>query len=84
MKVIELLNLNKDILMLCNKLGIRTNDVQYIDLYNDYCKFVATGDKKSYIIAVLAERYKISERKVYMLIKHFQTDYDLNKHIIKN
>lgn len=32
------------------------------------------GDKVSYVIAVLANKYGICERKVYALIKHFQTD----------
>ena len=32
------------------------------------------GDKVSYIVAVLADRYGVSERKVFYLIKHFQSE----------
>lgn len=35
---------------------------------------VGKGDKVSYTVAVLADKYNISERKVYSLIKHFQND----------
>ena len=36
MKVIEILKLNKGMLKTCRKVGIRMEDVQYIELYNDY------------------------------------------------
>lgn len=35
---------------------------------------VGRGDKVSYAVAILADRYDISERKVYSLVKHFQND----------
>ena len=34
MKVIEILKLNKGMLKTCRKVGIRMEDVQYIELYN--------------------------------------------------
>lgn len=34
-------------------------------------------EKVSYIVAALAVKYAISERKVYALIKRFQTDCNL-------
>ena len=46
-------------------------DVEYIDLYNDYREMVGNGDKVSYVVAVLSERYHVCERKVYNLIKRF-------------
>ncbi len=49
-------------------------DVQYIELYNDYNRLLDEGEKVSYIVAVLAERYNVCERKVYMLIKRLQSD----------
>lgn len=33
-----------------------------------------SGDKVSYIVAVLSEKYAVSERKVYDLLKRFQSD----------
>lgn len=77
MKVIEILNLNKELLKIFRKVGIRLDDVQYIDLYNEYRELLSKGNKVSYIVAVLADRYGISEREVYSLIKRFQSDCNL-------
>ncbi len=77
MKVIEILKLNRDLLNICRDVGIRMDDVQYIELYNDYNRLLAAGEKVSYIVAVLAERYAISERKVYALIKRLRADRNL-------
>lgn len=49
-------------------------DVQYIELYNGYNRLLDEGEKVSYIVAVLAERYNVCERKVYTLIKRLQSD----------
>ena len=35
------------------------------------------GEKVSYIVAVLADRYVISERTVYSLIKRFSSECNL-------
>ena len=55
-------------------MGIRPDDVQYIELYNEYNKLHTNGEKVSYIVAILSERYAVSERKVYGLLKRFQSD----------
>ena len=49
-------------------------EIQYIELYNDYNRLLDEGEKVSYIVAVLAERYNVCERKVYTLIKRLQSD----------
>ena len=77
MTVFEVLKLNKDLLFYCKKLGIRVDDVIYLDLFQDYCQMGGQGFKVSYIVASLAEKYHVSERKVYSLIKRFQTDCKL-------
>jgi len=77
MKVIEILNFNKELLKKFQTPGIRMDDVQYIDLYNEYWILVAQGEKVSYIVATLADKYAISERKVYDLIKRFKSDCNL-------
>lgn len=58
-------------------MGIRPDDVQYIELYNEYNKLQTNGEKVSYIVATLSLRYGISERKVYDLINRFKTDCNL-------
>ena len=36
--------------------------------------FWIRGEKVSYTVAVLSEKYSVSERKVYALVKRFQSD----------
>ena len=74
MKVIEILNLNKELLRKFQKAGIRMDDVHYIDLYDEYRALQANGEKVSYIVATLADKYSISERKVYDLLRRFKSD----------
>ena len=45
MKVIEILNLNKELLKNFQKAGIRMDDVQYIDLFNEYRALLTQGEK---------------------------------------
>lgn len=77
MTTIELLKLNRVMLKVCLDNGIRVDDVLYIDLYDDYIRLIAEGNKVSYVVAYLAEHYTISERKVYSLLKHLHTDCNL-------
>lgn len=74
MKVVEILKLGQNILKTLQKARIRIEDVRYIGLYEDYQSIMNDGYKKSYAIAVLSERYNISERQVYYLLKRFETD----------
>lgn len=77
MKVIEILKLNRELLNICRTVGIRMDDVRYIELYNDYNRLLADGEKTSYIVAALAEKYGVCERKVYDLIRRFKADCNL-------
>ncbi len=74
MKIIELLKFNRELVSRLKMAGVRLEDTEYIELYNDYEEMLARGEKVSYIVAALADRYGICERKVYMLIKRFQSD----------
>lgn len=73
MKVIEILNFNRELLKRLQASGIRLEDARYIDLYSDYT-LLDQGEKVSYVVAVLSEKYSVSERKVYALVKRFQSD----------
>ena len=67
MKVYELLALNRELIERMCAAGVRLDDVRYVGLYRDYLRMKGAGGKVSYIVAVLAERYGVSERKVYSL-----------------
>ena len=74
MKVYELLALNRELIERMCAAGVRLDDVRYVGLYRDYLRMNAARGKVSYIVAVLAERYGVSERKVYGLLKRFGSD----------
>ena len=69
MKVVEILKLGSNFLELLQKSCIRTGDVRYIGLYDEYARIVGSGGKSSYAATMLAEKYGISERQVYYIVK---------------
>lgn len=74
MTIFEVLKFNRELLERLRKIGVRLEDTAYIDLFADFGNMMADGDKVSYAVTVLADKYGVSERKVYSLIKHFQND----------
>lgn len=57
MKVIEILNFNRELLKRLQAAGIRLEDARYIDLYADYTRLLDQGEKVSYAVAVLSEKF---------------------------
>ena len=75
MKVFEILNFNKEMLERLRSAGIRLDDTRYIDLYSDYVSMVKAGQKKTYIKAVLVNKYGVCERTVCTVVKRFGAEY---------
>lgn len=73
MTIFEVLKFNRELLERLHQIGVRLEDTAYIDLFVDFNNMVGAGDKVSYAVAVLADKYGVSERKVYSLIKRFQS-----------
>ena len=73
MTLFEILSFNKEIISKLLKAGVKPADYHYIDLYNDYMCMLNQGEKVTYIVATLSERYSVSERKIYSIIKRFKT-----------
>lgn len=74
MTIYELLKFMGEPLERLAKAGIKANDHKYVALYDDYLEAHKTGEKVGYIVAILAERYGVSERTVYDVIKRFGQD----------
>ena len=74
MKKVEILRLSGEMLKRLHDFGIKMTDYEYLPLYDDYVRMRSAGEKTTYIVAVLCERYNLCERKVYKLLKHFQED----------
>ena len=62
MKVIEILNFNRELLKRLQASGIRLEDARYIDLYSDYTRLLDQGEKVSYVVAVLSEKYSTNKK----------------------
>ena len=74
MTVFDILNFNREPLKRLRRAGIRLEDVEYLDMYKEYSDMCHDGEKVTYIVATLAERYNISIRKVYALIKRYEEE----------
>lgn len=74
MRVIEILEFNREMLEKLRNAGVRMDDCRFIELYGDYTRMRGNGDKVTYIVATLAAKYEISERKVYKLISFFRSE----------
>ena len=62
MKVYELLTFNKELLNKIVVASIRHDDYQYIGLYDEYAAMKERGEKVTYIIAHLSDRYHLSRQ----------------------
>lgn len=76
MKIYELLQFNKELLKRLCFAGIKPEDYKYADLFADYDRLRQEGEKKTYIVAYLSDKYGISERKVYSVINHLSQELD--------
>lgn len=78
MKIYELLSLHRELLSLMAKNGLKINDFKYVELFKEYDTMTRGGEKATYAVAMLAERYGICERKVYYVIKCFRRDCNIH------
>ena len=69
MTLFEALKFNREPLEMLISLGGKQDDLRFIDLYTEYEVMKKQGEKTTY--AVLANKYSVSERKVYDIIKRF-------------
>lgn len=71
MKVYDVINFNRELLLRLSELGIKPSDARYAGLYGEYVSMRGRGLKVTYIVAHLAAKYGVSERKVYGIAKSF-------------
>lgn len=74
MTIYEILSFNRELLRRLCSIGIRPEDYRFVGLYEDYIGMKHSGEKTTYIVAVLAERYGICERKVYDVIRRLSAE----------
>lgn len=74
MTIYEILSFNKELLRRLFDAGIQTKDYRYVDLFRDYIDMLNEGNKTTHAVSVLSDRYAISERKVYDVIRKLASD----------
>jgi len=74
MKVADLLKINRFSFEMMSKLDIKHKDWKFLELYQDYECLRQAKEKYSYIMAVLAEKYRISESTVKRVIKRLSRE----------
>ncbi len=72
MRIIDLIEFNRELLQRMNEAGIRLEDYKYCDLYRDYLKLSETMKSRKAVILTLAERHHISDRQVYNILHHLE------------
>ncbi len=71
MTLFEILNFNRELLNRLTIIGFKPDDCKFIDLYSEYERMRHDGDKVTYIVSFLSDKYNVSERKIYTVIKRF-------------
>jgi hypothetical protein len=74
MRVYDLLYLNKELLNRLISVGIKPDDFRWVELYQEYELLKKRGEKITYIVAFLAQKYHVSERMVYTIAGRMARD----------
>lgn len=78
MSIFELLFLNRDYLFHLQSLNVKIEDCNFINLFIEYLQMKRDEEKITYIVAYLADKYNISIRKVYQIIKKMQSNCNIH------
>ncbi len=74
MTIYEMLKFSGCMIEQLEKAGAKPTDHKYVGLFEDYRQRRKNGEKIGYIVACLAERYNVSERTVYDIVKRLGGD----------
>ena len=64
MMAIDLVRFCKEIMKRLSKNDIRMDDYRHVEMCDDYKRLMENGHKKEYVIAVLREKYGLSESTI--------------------
>lgn len=74
MKVYEAVCLCRPLLESLDRNGVDMEDLAYLDIYLEYRRRKEEGEKVTYIIGVLSEANKVSERTLYRAFSVFNRE----------
>lgn len=63
--------MNEQLFRLMNGNGIDPKDLQYLPMVEEFKKMKTKRHKVNYIVCFLSEKYNITERGVYKIVKRF-------------
>ena len=69
----EIIEFNKFLLQNLKHAGIKLEDYKYCGLYRDYTELSQKEPNRKAVFITLAQRYHITDRQVYNIIKHMKT-----------
>lgn len=72
MLIAEFVRINARLLKTLSDYGIKISDYKYVELFRDFVKMRENGDKTTYIVVALSEKYKLSETSVYRILRRFK------------
>lgn len=74
MKIYEVLTLIREPLTRLNDNNINLSYLSYLEMYHEYIELLRQGEKKTYIRAVLSEKYNIGITKFKEIINKFDVE----------
>ena len=74
MKVVDLVKISKQAMKMMSSCGIKSEDWQHLEMYEEYQQMRSNHDKFRYIIAFLSEKYKTSESTVKRIVKRLSRE----------
>lgn len=77
MKNYEILKMNASLLHLLNKNGVSVNDVNYIGIFDEFMNMKQQGLKVRYIAITLAEKYGMTDRSIFKIVKRMSQESSL-------
>lgn len=69
MTTYEILKMNKSLLQTLSKNGVSVNDVNYLNMFDEFMEMKKQGLKVRYIALTLAEKYNLSDRSIFKIVK---------------
>ena len=74
----ELLTMNRSMVEVLLANHVNINDVQNLEIYTQFCEMKKQGHKVSYITVFLADKYGMTDRGIYKIVKRLGRPVDVN------
>jgi len=74
MRCLDLMIFSSEMLKRLHECGIRIDDYKYLPMLVEYEDMMLSGEKKTYVVASLSEKYGMCERKFYKVIARLMKD----------